>query len=386
MRRPQPRTLAIAAAVALVLVAGTGAGLELGHDRAENASAASPRVTTVAVARGTLAQAQILTGALGFGQPTTVTGRGEGTVTWLPSAETTVARGHQLYRVDDRPVVLLYGGLPLYRTLTSHPTAPGDGGPDGGVDGGADGGVAGSSAGAGDGKNAPAPPAAPLLRGGDVDLLAANLAALGFYHGPTSGVPYGWSLAYAVQQWQKSLGEQPTGVVDPGDVVVVPGRVRVDGVTAHLGDDAQQPIMTVTSTAKTVTLQASVDLAASLKVGRRIRVTLPDGRAVATRIESIGTATGGDDGSPPSVPIVVRSLHDDALRKVALGPVTARVVTASVPDALHVPIAALLALAGGGYAVELADRTLVPVTIGMVADGEVQVSGVDAGTKVVVAR
>lgn len=385
MRRPRPRTLVVGAAVGLVVVGSTGAGLALGHGHSGGKPSSAPAGATAAVTRGTLQQAQTLTGQLGYGAPTTVTGHGTGTVTWLPSSETTVGRGRQLYRVDDRPVVLLYGALPLYRTLTDHPQPTGGGDATGGTGGGdTDGGDTGGDA----PSTPPIPPAPPppLLRGKDVDLIAANLAALGFYDGPTGGTTYGWSLAHAVEQWQTSLGEQPTGVIDPGDVVVAPGQVRVDGVTAHLGDDVQEPVLTVTSTAKVVTLQAPVDLAGSLKVGRKIRVKLPDGHQVATRIEAIGTATDANDGGPPSVPIVVRPTHAEALDGVALGPVTARVVTASVPDALHVPVSALLALAGGGYAVELADHTLVPVTIGMVADGEVQVSGVSAGTKVVVAR
>ena len=68
------------------------------------------------------------------------------------------------------------------------------------------------------------------------------------------------------------------------------------------------------------------------------------------------------------------------------------ITTASVSDALVVPVAALLALANGGYAVELvaADGThsLVGVTLGLFddADGLVQItgSGVQAGARVVV--
>ncbi|WGL53243.1 hypothetical protein P5P86_05310 [Nocardioides sp. BP30] len=379
MRRPRLRTLAIGAAVGLVAVGGTGAGLELGHRQSGGTLTTRSAGATVAVARGRLAQAQELTGALGFGQPTTVTGHGEGTITWLPATETTVTRGHQVYRVDDRPVVLLYGALPLYRTLTSHPGAPGGGDSGDGADSGDSGDAAGS------GTDQP-PPVTPLLRGSDVDLVAANLAALGLYHGPTSEVTYSWPLTYAVERWQRALGEQPSGVIDPREVVVARGPIRVDGVTAHLGDDAQQPVLTVTSTAKKVTLQAPVALAGSIKVGHRVRVRLPDGRTVGARVESIGTAAGDGDGGPPSVPVVVRPVRAGALRRVALGPVTARVVTASVPDALHVPIAALVALAGGGYAVERSGGGLVRVTIGMVADGEVQVFGVSAGTRVVIAR
>jgi hypothetical protein len=65
--------------------------------------------------------------------------------------------------------------------------------------------------------------------------------------------------------------------------------------------------------------------------------------------------------------------------------------TASVPDALCVPVDALLALAGGGYALEVAEgaaHRLESVTTGLFDDAEglVQVSGpsVRAGQRVVV--
>ena len=55
------------------------------------------------------------------------------------------------------------------------------------------------------------------------------------------------------------------------------------------------------------------------------------------------------------------------------------------------PVSALLALAGGGYAVEVEDDTgtrLVAVEPGLQADGYVEVSGdgLAAGTRVVVPR
>jgi hypothetical protein len=67
-------------------------------------------------------------------------------------------------------------------------------------------------------------------------------------------------------------------------------------------------------------------------------------------------------------------------------------VTQSVRNVLAVPVTALLALAGGGYGVELAgpngrDR-LVGVTTGLFANTLVEVSGPDirAGLKVVTAQ
>jgi hypothetical protein len=379
MHRPRLRTLVIVAAVALVAVGGTGAGLAVGRGHADAPAAPQATDPTVTVTEGTLTQATSITGQLGYGTPVTVTGHGTGTITWLPSGGATVGRGQQLYRVDDRPVVLFYGDLPLYRTLTDAPATPPGGGGDAG-----DTGDTGGDAGAPPPSTPPTPPPPPL-QGNDVDLVAANLAALGYYDGSTSGTTYGSSLTYAVKKWQESLGEPETGVIDPAEVVVAAGPVRIDGVTGHVGDTAAEDVLTVTSTAKVVTLQSPVDLARSLKVGLQIRVKLPDGSPVLTRVQHLGTATTSDDGSPPSVPVVVRPLHEAALAHQALGPVSARVVTASRKHVVHVPVAALLALSGGGYALERTDHTLVPVTIGMVTEGEVQVTGIAAGTKVVVA-
>ena len=83
-----------------------------------------------------------------------------------------------------------------------------------------------------------------------------------------------------------------------------------------------------------------------------VTVTLDDPAAVANL-----------SGTDVSV-VVTRQRHDD--------------VTA-------VPVTALLALAEGGYAVERAsDHRLVPVELGLFDDGWVEVSGVDAGLRVVV--
>jgi multidrug efflux pump subunit AcrA (membrane-fusion protein) len=62
---------------------------------------------------------------------------------------------------------------------------------------------------------------------------------------------------------------------------------------------------------------------------------------------------------------------------------------AAAENVLAVPVEALLALSEGGYAVEVADESgvthLVPVTVGVFADGMVEIEGdIDAGTRVVV--
>jgi hypothetical protein len=76
-------------------------------------------------------------------------------------------------------------------------------------------------------------------------------------------------------------------------------------------------------------------------------------------------------------------------------PVQVGITTDSVPDALVVPVTALLAQSSGGYAVEIAgagagtnNSHLIPVSLGLFddADGLVQVTGAGlaAGQRVVV--
>jgi hypothetical protein len=81
-------------------------------------------------------------------------------------------------------------------------------------------------------------------------------------------------------------------------------------------------------------------------------------------------ATGASDGEPVQVSLTVQS----------------------VQHVLAVPVAALLALAGGGYGLEVVEpsghHVLVPVRTGVFAGGEVEVNGagIAAGARVAVAQ
>lgn len=113
--------MATGAAVAALLVAGSAAvalsGGGFGDGSGTRTAASDPSARTARVIRTDLSNSRTLEGTLGHGAATTVRGGGEGRITWLPSSGTTVTRGKTLYRVDDRPVPVLYGDLPLYRTL-----------------------------------------------------------------------------------------------------------------------------------------------------------------------------------------------------------------------------------------------------------------------------
>lgn len=346
------RWLVGATAVALAAAAVAGAVLlTTGDDPVSAAPEAAPAATTE-VGRGTLRLVEEVAGELGHGPVATVTGRGEGVVTWLPSAGLRVARGEQLYRVDDAPVALMYGDLPMYRTL-----------------------------------QAPQKPKDPLPTGADVDLVAANLAALGLYWGSTEDASYGATLAGAVADWQESRGLEGTGVLEAADVVVAAGPVRVDEVVATLGGDAAGDVLTLTTTDRALVLAVPPELARSLEPGARIRVTLADGTRTPTRVSSIGARASADEegDGPPTVEVTVEAPRPRRLARAPLGPVTAEVVTAQRSGATFVPTTALLALSGGGYAVERPDHTLVPVTLGLVTEGRVEVTGIEPGATVVVA-
>ncbi|MDX6471054.1 MAG: hypothetical protein QOF75_2857, partial [Gaiellaceae bacterium] len=84
--------------------------------------------------------------------------------------------------------------------------------------------------------------------------------------------------------------------------------------------------------------------------------------------------------------------HPAATGRLDQAPVSVSIVTDSVRNALVVPVNALLALAGGGYAIEKIDadgsHRLVPVELGLFDDsnGLVQVTGngITAGMRIVV--
>jgi hypothetical protein len=84
--------------------------------------------------------------------------------------------------------------------------------------------------------------------------------------------------------------------------------------------------------------------------------------------------------------------HPAATGKWDQAPVQIGITTARVSNALVVPVTALLAQSGGGYAVEVvgasATNHLVPVSLGLFDDAEglvqVTASGLAAGQEVVV--
>ena len=353
-RRGARRAAWIGAGLAVALGGGL-AVIAPGHAAPAEEDVARPRSTDT-VARQTLQQRQALDGTLGYGRETTLAAAAHGTVTWLPEVGAVLDRGQQVARVDDRPLVLLHGTMPLYRALE------------------------------------------PGVRGPDVRQLKDNLAALGY---PVSGDDrYTAATATSVRAWQKDLGRERTGVVQPGDVVVVPGPVRVAGHEAALGGAVPDDLVRVTGTEHVVTATLAAGDRDRVAVDGAVELGLPGGRTTTGTVTAVSApvappAEEGAGGAPPEPEVTVTVRVDDpaVLDGLEHGDVEVRVVSGERADVLTVPVVALLALAEGGYGVEVVEADgstrLVPVQLGMFASGRVEVTpeggaALDEGDTVVV--
>lgn len=340
-RRRAGRVLAAGAAVLAVgaaAAAANGFGLPGGEGQGAARSEAPPATATVT--RQTLVDSQTEDGELGHGDTTTLSGRIAGTVTALPATGTTVKRGQALYRVDNTPVVLLYGSLPAYRTL------------------------------------------APGVEGDDIKQFEQNLRALG-YTGFTVDDEYSDATADAVKQWQEDLGLSETGTVEPGRVVYAAGQVRVDTLKASVGGAAQpgQEVLTYTGTARVVTVELDVSDTRLARVNAAVTVTMPDGKTTPGKISKVETVVQPAENNQEAqtkIQVTV-SVQDERVAAGFDGATVDVAFTASQrPDVLTVPVAALLALAEGGYGLQVVDgdgTRIIAVETGLFASGRVEVTG-----------
>ena len=372
-----------------------GAGAAAGSGSAVSRSSASgagggSRLPTAPVVRTDLTNTVQVSGALGFAGSYTVANQMTGTAyTALPAPGQVVRRGHRLYEVDGSPVILLYGARPAWRDLYLGVTP-----------------------------------------GPDVAQLDANLIALGYATPATLAVSDTFTAAtsFAVQRWQAALGLTVTGVVPAGQAAYAPGPLRVASLDVTLGTAAQPGTAVLAATSARPVVSAALPVSEEYLVrrGDRVSVTLPDGTStvpgVVTAIARVastgpggagepspgqaapggaapggaapggaapggaapgGAAPGGAAGSGPggsgdAVQLTVRLAHPRAAGGLDQAPVTVNIVSARAHSVLAVPVSALVALAGGGYAVQVVTHGvphLAGVRTGLFSSSLVQVSG-----------
>ncbi len=436
--------LVVVAVLAVVLL-GSGSGAHHGSE-----TGVPTGDTTASVTRRTLSESSTVSGTLGYGTSLELYDRLGGTFTWLPSVGALIGRGGTLWRIDDLPVVLMYGSVPAYRTLKQG-----------------------------------------VSDGPDMTELNENLIDLGFdpYGAITDDESFSEATAAAVKRWQKADGLRETGEVELGRVVFAPGARRVTTVKVTLGQDppgattptettaattpaattpaattpaattpaanepgnskpqrkgkdspskdkgkpakeqpaqdkpaAESPakekaateksakddpgkespsgeagagevVLTTTSTQQLVQLKVKPEQQQLAKLGETVTVQLPGGGEAPGRVTEVGTVAsesssaanepkGSGESGESTIPVTIALEHHVAHLDEA--PVSVELVKSIRRNVLTVPATALIATAGGGYAVEaLASspegeqdrRVTMPVTPGMFAGGYVQVEG-----------
>ena len=356
-RRGRRRRWLVGTAVVLV-VGGAVAGYAVvtGSSKAP-AAEEEPVPATATVTTTTLVETENIDGTLGYGEPVPLTNRLAGTITSTAAEGSTVARGQALYAVDQRPVILLYGGVPAYRPLQLG------------------------------------------IVGDDVRQFEENLRAVG-YLGFTIDQTYSDATDRAVRRWQHDLGMEQTGVVGLGRIVFLGDGIRVAEVRARPGDAAapEQPVLTYTGTTRVVTAAVDADQRALAVPGSDVTVTMPGNGQVVATIAGVGmVATAAEPAdwggvvpqeSATTFAVTCTIADQQALAGLDGASVTVALVGQRRENVLAVPVAALLALREGGYGVQVVTGSttdIVTVETGLFAGGLVEVSGPDLAEGTVVA-
>ena len=351
-------------AAAAVVAAAACASVAVSGGNHPAAAARGPAANTEKVERGPLSAMVSGTGILTYrarsdGSPYAIVNQAAGIYTQLPLAGDKVDCGDVLYRVNNRPVLLLCGTIPAYRALHVG------------------------------------------VRGPDVRQLNRNLHELRYdvdAHariGPAD-TTFTSNTEQALRLLQRKKGLPATGALATGAAVFVPEAIRVAKVSGQVGAPAGRgaPVLSATSDK----LHVRVDLEASqqggVKKGDRVQITLPGNTPVSGRVAGFGRVAAAEQGSQAAdatIPTFIDLGDPTKASGLDQAPVDVDITTRGVDNALSVPVTALVGKAGGGFAVEVVQpggrRELVPVRLGLfdTGGGRVQVEGaLRAGDSVVV--
>jgi peptidoglycan hydrolase-like protein with peptidoglycan-binding domain len=343
-----------------ILAAVAAGALYAVQDDAGPPARRTSALPTAAVTRTDMINTTEVDGTLGHVGSRTVLANGGGQVTWLPRAGTEIRRGDRVYGVDGHSVPLFYGQMPFWRELK-----------------------------------------AGMSEGLDVQTLERNLDALGYGDHLTVDRTFTSATTAAVKAWQKHLGVRQTGTVKLGDVVIQRGPIRVNKVSAIPGAPAQGPLLTASDTKRRITVNLPVSDQGIVRVGAKVRVKLPGGKATTGYVSSVGTvATAGPTNSQSqtgdgtrtaTIPVYVALDGESGTGNLDGAPATVGFTSTEHKNVLAVPINSLLASAGGSYSVNVVDAAgnvrSVPVKLGIFDGDDVEVSGeLTPGMKVQVPR
>jgi hypothetical protein len=156
-----------------------------------------------------------------------------------------------------------------------------------------------------------------------------------------------------------------------------------------------QAILQTTSTRLVVTVDLSASSQSEARVGEHVSVEMPAGNSVGAKIiavsriaQSSNSGSGGEQGAgqgsgsgggsaPSTVPVTIALTGRHRTAGLDQAAVSVAFVSRRARNVLSVPVTALVATSGSRYALQEANasHSLIPVSVGLFAAGDVQVSG-----------
>jgi len=400
----------------------------------------------------------------------TITSQLDGVITWIPKPGTIIEQGEELFRVNDQPVILLYGDQPSFRSMYDYDP---------------DFHSYKISYEVYDNKS-PAYDEGPNQIGNDVLLLEQALVSLGYSHtamrvdneftyatrymvkqfqasvgatydgiiqlgeviflpgpaqvlevfaapgdntggsvfsvstgDPASGTTvlqleqalsdlgydadntlsvdgvFSLETTQAIKDFQAGVGLKQDGMLNPGEVVFLPGDVRVTSQLAALGSSVGggSPVIGISLAEKLVSFNLPANQQDLLTIGDPVIIEMPDYEEVPGRVVFVSqTAQASENAWDPKTFEVRIEFEDPSVAEdLDEAPVDVIVVTDSIDDVMAIPVSALLALLEGGYAVEVraggSQIVLVAVDVGFFGSNnmiEITSGEVEPGDQVVV--
>jgi hypothetical protein len=253
---------------------------------------------------------------------------------------------------------------------------------------------------------------AGMAEGLDVFQLEQNLVALGYDETGSIAIDHEFDehTSTAIENMQSVLRLPITGKLEFREVLFIPGNSVVQYSEFHteIGTSIvpTNPVLSLTTIEKVISKPGFEDVIKSLqKVNTSIEVVnkdlvdldlivsieLPDENIISGTISDIGDIAvipQGNQGEP-YLEIVVSLEDTESYPEWTGASVTVSVTKKLASNVLAAPVTSLLAILGGGYAIEVIENgssKLVPVSVGLYADGWVEINGdgINVGTEVVV--
>lgn len=422
----------VAGVVAAAILASRGNGHQTGRRRAAATGAAT-------VERRNLVTSENETGTISYAKPSTVADRLQGTLTWVPAVGRVIDPGERLFDVDNFPVILMNGTTPAFRTLDSsdspgpdiaqlnanlirlgfdpYPIVNDDEWQPATTDG-----VEAF-------QEADDEPETGSLTLGTVVFLTGAQRVAGLQGAATAvlddasgsgetefvdGTPTtstATTTTDTVTTTTTSTARAPSAHDDGEKRRTNSAISKLDSEVGHLQKQNQRlehevaaakshhssrkrsrsggsagdtsgpasggdsAVLTTTSTSLVVTVNIPAGQQSVTHIGARVPVVMPSGSTVHGRVTRVGQASSS--GGNSTVPITIHLDNHENGGNLDQATVSVRFVEKTARHVLSVPVTALLARPGAGYAVQgaRAPYRLIDVTLGTFATGFVQVSG-----------